>query len=94
MVQSQGFYDDKDSHLVCKLKEFLYGLKQASRQWYIKFHNVIASYGFVASSDLGLLHETKQFISNFEMKDLGEVSYVIGIEIHKDKSQRVSKGQH
>ena len=27
MVQPQGFYDDKDSHLVCKLKKFLYGLK-------------------------------------------------------------------
>ena len=47
MVQPQGFYYDKDSHLVCKLKKSIYGLKQASRQWYIKFHNVIASYGFV-----------------------------------------------
>ena len=47
MVQPQGFYDNKDKHLVCKLKKSIYGLKQASRQWYIKFHNVIASYGFV-----------------------------------------------
>ena len=44
----------------------------------------------LASSDLGLLHETKQFLSqNFEMKDLGEASYVIDIKIHRDKSQRV-----
>lgn len=44
----------------------------------------------LASSDLGLLHETKQFlIQNFERKDMGEASYVIGIEIHRDKSQRL-----
>ena len=44
----------------------------------------------LASSDLGLLHDTKQFLSqNFEMKDLGEVSYVIGIDIHRDRSQKV-----
>lgn len=37
-----------------------------------------------------MLHETKQFLSqNFEMKDMGEASYVIGIEIHKDRNQRV-----
>ena len=27
MVQPQGFYNDKDSHLVCKLKKSIYGLK-------------------------------------------------------------------
>lgn len=43
----------------------------------------------LASSDLGLLRETKKFLSkNFEMKDLGEASYVIGIEIHRDRSLR------
>jgi len=46
----------------------------------------------LASNDLGLLNETKQFISqNFEMKDLGETSYVIGIEIHRDRKQRILK---
>jgi len=36
---------------------------------------------FLATNDLGLLHETKFLSSNFEMKDKGEGSYVIGIEI-------------
>ena len=27
MVQPQGFYEDKDSHLVCKLKKSIYELK-------------------------------------------------------------------
>ena len=36
----------------------------------------------LATNNLGLLHETKKFLSsNFEMKDMGETSYVIGIEI-------------
>ena len=39
-------------------------------------------------NDLGLLHETKKFISsNFEMKDMGETSYVIGIKIYQNRSQ-------
>ena len=42
----------------------------------------------LASSDLGLLHETKKFLSkNFEMEDMDEATYVIGIEIFQDKSR-------
>lgn len=37
----------------------------------------------LANNDLGLLHETKQFLAhNFDMKDMGEAFYVLGIEIH------------
>ncbi|KAK2993630.1 hypothetical protein RJ640_013174, partial [Escallonia rubra] len=44
----------------------------------------------LASSDMHMLHETKKFLSNnFDMKDLGEASYVIGIEIHRDKSRGI-----
>ena len=42
----------------------------------------------LATNDFGLLSEAKRFLSNnFEMKDMGEAYYVIGIEIFRDKSQ-------
>jgi hypothetical protein len=40
----------------------------------------------LASSDVNLLLEIKRFLSsNFDMKDLGEASFIIGIEIHRDR---------
>ena len=34
----------------------------------------------LASNDKGLLHEVKQFLSkNFDLKDMSEASYVIGL---------------
>ena len=39
----------------------------------------------LASSDVSLLPETKKF----DMKDLDEASFVLGIEIHRDRRKRV-----
>ena len=37
----------------------------------------------LASSDVNLLLEIKKFLSSkFDMKDLGEATFVLGIEIH------------
>ena len=117
MDQPEGFKVPGKENLVCKLKKSIYGLKQASRQWYIKFNDTITSYGFVentvdrciymkvngskfvilvlyvddillAANDISLLHDVKKYLSkNFEMKDMGEASYVIGIEIFRDRKQ-------
>jgi hypothetical protein len=46
MKQPEGFYSSEGENLVCKLNRSIYGLKQASRQWYLKFHEVITSFGF------------------------------------------------
>ena len=43
----------------------------------------------LASSDVNLLLETKFLSSNFDMKDLGEVSFVLGIEIHRDRRKGI-----
>ena len=39
-----------------------------------------------ATNDKGLLHEVKQFLfENFDIKDMDDATYVIGIKIHRDK---------
>ncbi|KAL4335653.1 hypothetical protein GQ457_07G001670 [Hibiscus cannabinus] len=119
MVQPENFESGDPKNIVCKLTKSIYGLKQASRQWYHKFNQVIVSFGFemnivddcvyhkfsgskyiflvlyvddilLAGNDIGLLHETKRFLSkHFEMKDLGDASFVLGIEIHRDRSRGI-----
>ena len=46
MKQHEGFSSSEGEHLVCMLKKSMYGLKQASNQWYLKFHEVITSFSF------------------------------------------------
>ena len=46
MDQPLGFKAKGQEHKVCCLKRSIYGLKQASRQWNIRFHNSITSFGF------------------------------------------------
>ena len=44
----------------------------------------------LATNDVGMLHETKKFLSKkFEMKDLGDASFVLGIQIHRDRSRGI-----
>ena len=46
MAQPEGFIEQDHEQKVCKLKRPIYGLKQASRSWNIKFDTAIKSYGF------------------------------------------------
>ena len=119
MSQPKGFAMEGKERMGCHLKKSIYGLKQASRQWYLKFDQTIRNFGFkenvedncvytkfkngkfiflvlyvdnilLASSDVSLLLETKKFLSSkFDMKDLDEASFVLGIEIHRDRSKGV-----
>ena len=100
-------------------EETICGLRQTSRQWYLKFNDTIKRFGFhgnvedncvyakfkngkyiflifyvddifLASNGVSLLQEAKKFLSsNFDMKDLGDASYVLGIEIHRDTKNGV-----
>ena len=46
MQQPCGFEVKGKEDLVCKLKRSLYGLKQASRQWYLKFDNLMTKQSY------------------------------------------------
>ena len=105
--------------MVCWLKNSIYGHKQASRQWYIKFDEVIIRNGFkenvvnrciyikvsgssfiflvlyvddilLATNDTNLLVEAKQMLCNhFDMKDLSEASFILGINVVQDRTNHV-----
>ncbi|BBG99367.1 hypothetical protein Prudu_009033 [Prunus dulcis] len=47
MKQPGGFASKGEENLVCRLQKSIYGLKQASRQWYLKFDEVVKSQGFI-----------------------------------------------
>ncbi|MCO5600651.1 hypothetical protein L7F22_054766 [Adiantum nelumboides] len=49
MEQPIGFAKPGKEYLVCKLKKSLYGLKQASREWYRKFDTFMKSQAYMRS---------------------------------------------
>ncbi|CAL9018877.1 unnamed protein product, partial [Prunus brigantina] len=46
MDQPEGFISKTESHKVCKLQRSIYGLKQASRSWNLRFDEAIKSFDF------------------------------------------------
>src|SRR4051812_8288083 len=50
MMQPEGFVDPKDADKVCKLQWSIYGLKQASRSWNLRFDEVVKGLGFIKNT--------------------------------------------
>ena len=46
MQQPKGFEVQGKENSICRLKKFLYGLRQSPRQWYKRFDEFIASHGY------------------------------------------------
>lgn len=119
MDQPAGFVADGQERKVCKLKRSIYGLKQSSRQWYLRFHQAVLLNGFtmieedhcvyvkrskgsfiimslyvddilLAGNDKDIIVATKGWLSsNFEMKDMGEADYILGVKILRDRSKKL-----
>ena len=70
LAQPAGFEAKGHERKVCRLKRSIYGLKQSSRQWYLRFHDSITSVGF-------------------EMKDMGDVNFVLVVKITRDHSKKL-----
>ena len=51
MIQPEGFVDPKDAGKVCKLQRSIYGLKQASRSWNLRFDEVVKEFGFIKNGE-------------------------------------------
>jgi len=119
MDQPIGFVTEGQEGKVCRLKRSIYGLKQSSRQWYLRFHEAVTSIGLtmmeedhcvyvqrtrdgflilslyvddilLVGNNLEMINAIKEWLSSvFEMKDLGEASYILGVKISRDRSRRL-----
>jgi hypothetical protein len=119
MDQLVGFVAKGQERKVCKLKQFIYGLKQSCRQWYLRFHRAILLNGFtmiekdhcvytkrskgsfiilslyvdnilLVSNDVEMIVATKEWLSsNFEMKDISEADYILGVKIFRDHLKKI-----
>ncbi|RVW39334.1 Retrovirus-related Pol polyprotein from transposon TNT 1-94 [Vitis vinifera] len=69
--------------MVTLMKQFICGSKYIFLVLYVD--DIL-----LATNDISILHDTKRFLSkHFEMKDLGDASFVLGIQIHRDRSRGI-----
>ncbi|KAA0056413.1 gag/pol protein [Cucumis melo var. makuwa] len=88
MSQPEGFITQGQEQKVCKLNRSIYGLKQVSRSWNIRFDTAIKSYGFDQNVDEPCVYKKINRATQFQMKDLGEAQYVLGIQIIRDPKNK------
>ncbi|KAL8119964.1 hypothetical protein AgCh_017189 [Apium graveolens] len=84
MTQPQGFLSKGNEHLVCKLLRTIYGLRQTSRRWNIRFDETIKEFGFIKNIDEPCVYKKVSGSA-----DLGEASYILGMKIYRDRSRRM-----
>ena len=60
ILQPEDFIAKNQEYMVCKLKRSIYGLKQASRSWNIRFNQAIKSFGFEQNLDEPCVYKRHQ----------------------------------
>ncbi|KAK8584244.1 hypothetical protein V6N12_068490 [Hibiscus sabdariffa] len=50
-TQPEGFVTPENAEKVCKLQRSIYGLKQASRSWNLRFNDANKEFGFIRNED-------------------------------------------
>ena len=118
MKQPEGYEDKSRPNDVWKLTKSLYGLKQASRTWYLKLDGCLNALGLrrceadqsvyvkiegevtlivavyvddliLAGNSVALINWLKgELCKNFQMKDLGDVHWILGMEVIRDRERR------
>ncbi|RVW54053.1 Retrovirus-related Pol polyprotein from transposon RE1 [Vitis vinifera] len=100
MQQPQGFIDEQNPNLVCRLHKALYGLKQAPRAWFTPSHItyvlVYVDDILVTGSDTAAITSLiAQLNSEFSLKDLGKVHYFLGIQVsHTNNGLHLSQTKY
>ena len=51
MTQQEGFVNPENVGKLCKLQRSIYGLKQASQSWNLRFDEAIKVFGFIKNED-------------------------------------------
>ncbi|KAJ9544882.1 hypothetical protein OSB04_024589 [Centaurea solstitialis] len=99
MEQPEGFEDPKNPNKVCKLliKEFGFAKTEFEPCVYTKFSGSIVTFLvfyvddiLLIGNDVPTLQSVKSWLSKcFQMKDLGEAAYILGIKIYRNRSKRL-----
>jgi hypothetical protein len=67
------------------LTSYGFSMTEGDHYIYTKVDDIL-----IASNDKVTLTEVKAWLSSkFDMKDMGEASYVLGVEIHRDRNKRL-----
>ncbi|KAH9728537.1 hypothetical protein KPL70_009073 [Citrus sinensis] len=94
MSQPEGFVNAQHPDWVCLLQKSLYGLKQSPRQWYLKFDSYMQELNFQKFNYDCCVYlrktygEEQQLRDKFDMKDLGPVKKILGVEMIRNRTAR------
>ena len=65
MAQTKCFIVEEKERMGCRLKKSIYGLKQASRQWYLKFDSTIKKFGFQKNVEDNCVYQSSRMGNAF-----------------------------